>query len=512
MISLSITSDKAIKAFNTVPWLSLFKWTTLIFFCLVLSFLIATGSYIVAAVLMAIIVLPIFTKLAISMLGAKHDVIFWLLFATIMFSSLGAAITRSSLSFVATGILLAASPIIILSVYQESKLFGRIKLPLFLILSFYIVGIISSFTGRSAFFPAMYSLVMSLKPILLLAIGACFIWTDRTQRNFSLVLKWSWVPLLLVGLIQWFSPRIFLLLIPDADLSPDPNPFFPGFSRASSLFAQSSVLAAYASIVALILVAEAMIKDKKYAFLNSSFYFLLLLMSGQRQELLAFMVCIPFIFIMYRFGPSLFSLSIFAILGLGTALSAIFFLAPEMFRSELSNWDFSGATGLNLSARAALYSDAINLAGRYWPWGTGFGTFASVGAVKFDQSLYVDLGYRAFWWYIQQKSWLMDAYWAKYIAESGWIGFVFTLLFYVTILNKIVSWIRDPLVRKNNEVLYFCVLAFTGLFYVLATSPTAFNLAEPHGGLLPLMFIGIAWQRVNKLRAASEELQKSQIK
>lgn len=503
MISLSIPTDRIIKGVNELPWFSILKWSSLTFFCLAISFLIATGSYIVAAFLIAIIVLPIFTKLALSVLGEKHDGIFWLLFVTIMFSSLGAAITRSSLSFVATGILLSVSPIILLSVYRESNFFGRVKFPLFLIVSFYVVGVISSFTGRSAFFPAVYSLAMSVKPLLLLAIGVCFIWSERTQRNFSLVLKWSWVPLLMVGLIQWFSPRIFLLLIPDADLSPDPNPFFPGLSRASSLFAQSSVLAAYASIMALILVAEGMIKEKKSAFFNSGFYFLLLLMSGQRQELLAFMVCVPFIFIMYRFGPSFLSLSIVALLGLGSALSAIYFFAPDMFRSEMSNWDFSGAIGLNLSARAALYSDSIHLANHYWPWGTGFGTFASVGAVKFDQSLYVDLGYRAFWWYIQQKSWLMDAYWAKYIAESGWIGFTLTILFYLTVLNKSVTWIRDPEIRKNKDVLYLCILAFIGLFYVLVTSPTAFNLAEPHGGLLPLMFTGIAWQQVNRLRMSN---------
>ncbi|MEO7854819.1 MAG: hypothetical protein ABIR94_21605, partial [Rubrivivax sp.] len=174
---------------------------------------------------------------------------------------------------------------------------------------------------------------------------------------------------------------------------------------------------------------------------------------------------------------------------------------PATIENELRNWGLADSYG-GYSARAILYGDAISLANRYWPLGSGLGTFASVGSIRFDQSLFNELGYGAFWWFTA-RSFLQDAFWSKYIAETGWLGFLAHVGVYLLVLRAVLGWLRSEAASADPELFRRIVFAAVGLVFVIITSPTANALAEVHGALFPLMYVGIAWQQIVAARKAT---------
>lgn len=464
---------------------------------LLLSLMIAIGQFVPALVLFGLVVVPVFVFLTINLSGSQHDAIFWVLLTTVLLSSFLSAITRKPFAFMSTGVLLAAAPLIVYSVICRCDWrVGNIYFAA-ICLAFFVFGIACSYTGRSRTLPAAYTAIMSLKPYLLVGFGAALVWSNRTQKNFYWLVRWAWAPLLFVALIQWFAPSLYLALLADVESIPENNPFFPGFPRATAVFQQPSILAAFSCMFGLIAVIDAMLVGRIWRIWPCFFYLILVIMTGQRQEFLAALVSVPLAYVMIRWRPSLPVLGTVATCALMLSVGLIAIAAPDMMAHELRNWGVDGP-GDPGSARAILYSDAVKLANQYWPMGTGFGTFGSVGSVKFDQSLFQEMGYGSFWWFSSQ-SYLMDSYWAKYIAETGWVGFILQLMFYAMVLKAVADWVRSDMVRSDPETFRLCMFAFVGLCFVLLTSPTAFTPSEPHGGMIPLMFVGIAWQYVNRL-------------
>lgn len=435
---------------------------------------------------------PIAFYFVISQYGCRFDWMLWLFIGAIFLASFASAITRQNLSFVSTAILFACFPLIVVS---GLKIGGRWLLLSLIIVGFYFFGIVSSVLGRSTLVAGIYSGVIAVKPFLLVGIGSIFLWSDKTQHHFRLFLRWIWLLLLLAVLLQWFAPGLYSALLGGAEARPEPHPWFPGYPRGSGAFSQSSTLAAIAASLGLVALIDYLFLKDRRQLLACVVYFSLVVVSGQRQELLALAVVTPLVLIMFFWRPSLLGLlTALGVAGL-TSLSVIDFVAPEMILEELQNWGFGNAISGKESARSILYSDSFDIANEYWPLGSGFGTFGSIGSVRFDRSFYFELGYSSFWWF-ENRSFLMDAYWSKYIAETGWLGFVLHLSFYLVIFYRLFVWVRNQNVRSNPDLFRLCLTAFGGLGYVLATSPTAFSLTEVSGGLLPLLFVGVAWQRV----------------
>lgn len=479
-------------------WLAVMLFSATIILALFIALLIATGQYFPLAAIGGAAAVVVATAVAIQLFGGRHDSLFWLLFASVFFSSVASAITRRPLTFLSTGILLAAAPLILYCVIERVKWSRHALLLLSLCVAFFIVAGLSSAMGRSRFFAATYTAILALKPFLLVGCGAAFLWTKKSDRTFSMIVRWAWLPLLTTAAIQWFLPSLYLAVLADVESIPENNPMFPGFPRATGLFQHPSVLATTSAVFGLISVADALLSRRIMVAVPAAMYALLILMTGQRQEFAAFALCLPVLLVTWRYRMPFSALACVLAAAFVCLASLLYLASPSFIEQQVVDWQGTVTDGTG-SARAVLYNDAIRTANEYWPLGSGLGTFGSVGAIRFDQSYFLALGYKAFWWFNKGK-YLLDAYWAKYIGEVGWIGFALHLLFYVVVLHAIVGWLKDDQVRANKEVERYALFAFVGLSYVLIASPTAFNLSEPHGGLVAMMFIGIAWQRVVALR------------
>lgn len=135
--------------------------------------------------------------------------------------------------------------------------------------------------------------------------------------------------------------------------------------------------------------------------------------------------------------------------------------------------------GMGSYARSVLTLKGLEIAKDYFPFGTGWSTFASYGAEKNYSPLYFiygisnhqELG-------ILYKKYLTDVYWPSVIAESGFLGFICIVLLLILILYSLQKLYA---VNLNK----YCAGLFS-LGYMIITT------FEESGFMQPvLLYIGI---------------------
>lgn len=459
---------------------------------------LAFGQFILAALLGAILLAPMSVAIFVRAFGTRHDVLFWGLVLAMFGTSLASSVLQTSLSSISSGLLLLCAPMIALSVLPAMRNSLRIRWVVALLVAFYLIAMLSSIWGRSLLVPAVYTAIMSLKPFLYMGLGAALLWTPTSERVFQWMLRWIWLPLIVLVALQWLAPGAYSAFFTDRDTLAGSNPFVPGVPRAYGTFSHPAVLAAVAGCLALISFVNAMFGRNSLRMLATcAVYLFLVIAAGQRQELAACLIALLVAFAVARWRLSFRALALVAVLAILPVGGVMFLVIPEVVDRELANFGLLPAFG-DLSARAVLYNDAVGIANRYWPLGSGFGTFASIGSVRFDQSQFYELGYRTFWWF-KSQSYLQDAFWSRYIAETGWLGTAACLMVYAVVLQRLTSWQKLPLVARDVELHRRVVCAIVGMTYLLLVSPTGNAPAEAHGGLFALVYVGIAW---NQIRAA----------
>lgn len=138
-------------------------------------------------------------------------------------------------------------------------------------------------------------------------------------------------------------------------------------------------------------------------------------------------------------------------------------------------------TQLDVAPRAKLLLSSIEEANANFPLGAGLGSLGGESAKLFDSELFYKYGFH-YEWYFDKGLFLTDTYWPKIIAESGWIGAVMLLVFYM--------YYPFNLVVKNgggNFERVFVIYSFTVLILISLSSPI-FN--DTLSLFLSLYFVG----------------------
>jgi hypothetical protein len=468
--------------------------------------LLGTGQYVLAGVISMPVMLALGLAIFVASLGWRHDGIFWTLVISLFIASLVSSFLRQRFTFVATALLLLAVPFVAAAVLKCRRESSHATALIVILVAFYAVGILSTVTGRSGLVPATYTAVLGIKQFVLVGLGAALIWSPRTERGFEGIVRWAWVPFLTLAALQWFAPSIYGAILSDPESTYDRNPFFSQFPRALGPFNHPSVMATMSGVFAVFNVAYVILDRRRFVFgfVAASAYLTVVVMTGQRQELAATLIVLPLVYALARWRPRFGTFVLVASVSLLAVGMLLYAVIPDNIERELQNWGLMSGQ-IDQSPRSVLYGDSLRLAAQYWPLGTGFGTFASVGSIRFDQSLFMELGYGAFWWFTQ-RSFLYDSFWSRFIAETGWFGFGLQLLFYIVTLRAIVGWLRDPIVLQDPMLFRRVVLAASGLILVLLISPTSNALSEAHGALFPLIYIGVAWRQIVAARVSPAQV------
>lgn len=358
------------------------------------------------------------------------------------------------------------------------------------------LGLLSTLLGRSHLMAAVWQLQYNLKWPLMFGLGLLIAQGGTGELRLRQLVKWSWLVLLACVALEILSPGGHELLFgPPPDLHPNP---ILGFGlRYRGPFFHSGYLALSCALLVSASLALALAGGGRRWLGLALIYGGLALLSGQRQELFALGACVAMFMLLAGRRHGYLFLFIGVCLG-GGLLAAGMFIDRLPGEEVLAQWGLIEGTG-PLSERAILSFNGIQVAERYFPLGSGWGTYGGVGAQKFDQSLFVELGFGRYWWF-RRGLFLVDTFWPGVVAETGFAGAAcLLLLFFLLWLGLLSRCLRA--LRQGRHVA-LCATGLAAATLLLLNSPTSAVLTDPRGALLFWLLIGVAWRIGAQLIAA----------
>lgn len=179
------------------------------------------------------------------------------------------------------------------------------------------------------------------------------------------------------------------------------------------------------------------------------FYFILglisIIISTSGAGILSYFLIFIFFFIFPKYKLKWYHLTIVGILAI------------------LLGWnEISGYLLDDTQARSITYIYSFVTANRYFPLGSGFGTYGGYSAAYNYSNLYISYGFNNVWGLSQYNltdgnCFLFDTYYPMIIAQFGYIGLVLFLLILILIFNKLF---REKKYLSISFMLCLLVIAF----------------------------------------------------
>lgn len=148
------------------------------------------------------------------------------------------------------------------------------------------------------------------------------------------------------------------------------------------------------------------------------------------------------------------------------------------------------------AARNLLLKKCFVIAADHFPFGAGFGTFASYFSGVVYSPIYAKYGLSSVYGLTQNKpSFISDSFWPMIIGQSGYIGVIFYLLLLVTLfikIQKLSKISKEYYLASLFAVAYLCISSMAESAFV---SPIAIPLA---------IVIGISITKGDQLRTQKD--------
>lgn len=244
------------------------------------------------------------------------------------------------------------------------------------------------------------------------------------------------------------------------------------FARASGLFYHPGPMGVFACFTSVIFFCRWLYEKKCMYVLGFFFSSVALLLSGQRMELSALVFILLSAWVLKRSPKLLFTKYYFM-----TLIAFSFFSFALIFTDS----DLLSGSAMANNVRVILYQSSITLANQNFPFGNGLGSFGSSMSLGNPNAAYYQLGFGAYWWFSAGKSYLTDTYWAMIIGESGYLGFLFNLLFIFSLLFQ--RYLRVRFSPKPENLISVMLL--------MLTLPISINAPVYTGSVIPLLLVAM---------------------
>jgi hypothetical protein len=361
-----------------------------------------------------------------------------------------------------------------------------LRLVMLLFVFYLSLAVLSSVAGRSTWIAALWQFQYNIKWAGMFLLGTMIVWDPGHERLLRGMLLVAWVPMLAMVGVEWAMPSLHATIL-QVPIDGQINPLLGALHRFKGPFQHSGYLALLSAALAWCCIVAAVSQRRWCWLVPALIYATLLVLSGQRQEAAGLTLAV--LALAGWLGRRHLSVIVVAAVLLLAAAGAVLLWADGLPTPAIvAQW--GGGDPLHpLSERAILSTKGLEVGNRYFPLGAGLGTYGGAGAQKFDQSLFLDLGFGRFWWFREGK-FLVDVYWPSVVAEAGWIGAASLLACYGTIFGTLLvrarrAGGRDPLL----------LVAAGCLLILLSNTPSSAIITDPRGSFVLWLLIGAAWRR-----------------
>lgn len=480
---------------------SLGRWTVIVLSGLLLlttaflGLLIGAEQYILIALFMALLLaLPMF-YLAVFGYTDRHAMLLYGGFLLMFFSQTlqSRGLPAGYLLELVTFLLMFPS---LRAMFQVAREDVTLRWVIALFLMYFALLLLSTVLGRSHPRGAVWQLQYNLKLPLMFALGMLLVKPEQVLVVLGRFIAWSWVIFLPFLLFELVAYGTFMKVFGHS-----PNYHFNALLPFMRGLRGPFIHAGYLSLMCGLLASGAVAfwlqglgrRWMAYALI----YTFIAVCAGQRQELAAlFLVYLVFALIQGRKQTGWLAMG--AMVCMACLLIAVMTIKHNPFEEIMMQW--GGGRESDLSERGVLTEGGMRIANHYFPLGSGLGTYGGVGAQRFDQSQFIDLGFNRYWWF-RQRIFLVDTYWPSIAAEAGYPATLlllagFTLVWF-TLLRRAI-----PEDAPHRPLLLVGLAALT---LQLANSPTSAGLTDPRGAFVFWLLTGYAWRASVVNRTTSKQ-------
>lgn len=364
--------------------------------------------------------------------------------------------------------------------HSHSKAF---KVIVFCVMLYFALALLSTWLGRSRPMAAVWQLQYNLKLPAMFLIGLMMAFDEDQERWLQRFLKWAWLPIAAFVALEIVAPGTYehVMHLP---LDHTVNPILGIGMRRAGPFQHSGLLAIASAMLCWGSLLYAWSRRSWAWLLPAGIYMSLLLLSGQRQETLAFCIVLAF-WAAYGLRRQWRPIAVIGVLLFGVVAVSAQLLNLQIVQKIEQKW--GAGTGLEpVSERNELTRTGIAIAKRWAPLGSGLGTYGGAGAQKLDLSQFRDYGFEKHWWF-QRGLFLIDVYWPSVAAEAGFVG---AALWMAALLTLLVLLMRAAWRQGSSHVLPW--MASGALLLLLGNSPTSAVLTDPRATFWMWLLIGAA--------------------
>lgn len=186
------------------------------------------------------------------------------------------------------------------------------------------------------------------------------------------------------------------------------------------------------------------------------------------KELLAYLLCVVLFFIGQRGRAPTW---VFTLPLTISVLSLVVFLTP-IGRVFWGQYDQYIGSNSGMQVRSVMTAASFDISSRYFPLGAGAGTFASPPSIQFGYSnLYYQYNLAKMWGATPDNpNFVLDVFWPKILAETGWLGFVAYASLLIVIALPLVRWFM----LTRSAVSWFC-MSLTLCTALMSIAATPYN-------------------------------------
>lgn len=158
-------------------------------------------------------------------------------------------------------------------------------------------------------------------------------------------------------------------------------------------------------------------------------------------------------------------------------------------------------------ARFVLYATALLIFQDYFPFGSGFGSFATFASGKYYSEIYTKYGIEDVWGLNKQfYNYVADTYYPS-LAQFGIVGVLLYISFWLYIILKAYHFFKT---NPSGQLMYFfIIILITGFFGIEGTSDSTFT---SHRGFFILMLLGMTLASMRKSANTDSLSMKNTIK
>ena len=352
-------------------------------------------------------------------------------------------------------------------------------------IAFLSFGIVSAVLRCTPFMQVIYQFLLELKMLMFVIIvfGFSEFHSRRVADAFvglsTVILAGSFV----LALVQFFAPQLYDALFPygahhGVFLIPDGT----ALPRAAGTFWFTGSLAVFSGVFLSYFYFLYLQKRTWRALFWVCISAADLIFTLSRLEIIATIIAIAVVLFAYsRLSRKIVFLVIIPIIALVLFIS---------FQDLISSYLSATATRLGLynieesqAARSVFYWYGWQLATKYFPLGSGLGTFGGPAAAVFDSIEYARLGFERFWFY-RCGVWMTDTFWPHIYAEAGFLGGLCLAMHFYSLLRT----------NRNKQNVY-AKTGKAGMLILLINSLTSPNFYVQIDYIPTLLFLWLGFSQ-----------------